>query len=433
MAAGPATLQEQFAAALDSWRPLSRLVVAFSGGVDSTALLLLASQARSDTMPVQALHINHQQADEAQHWQQQCQTVAARLDVELITHRVEVDLSTGGYEQACRDARYDAFQHHLSAGDVLLTAHHAQDQAETVLLNLMRGSGPRGLTGIPAMRSLGAGRIARPLLAVPKSSLTALVEHAQLPSIEDPSNRDLAAPRNYLRHQVLPLLRECWPGADVAINRSARLIAQNEALLGERTQAILLPLLDNEQSIDVVALQSHSTSWQAQALRQWLTTQKLPMPSERKLRDLLDQLDAADDAQPCVTWSGCEVRRFQHRLYAMSPLPPAATDWSAQWKNGELLLPAGCGRLAWLNPNAGKPSLTVSFRRGGERIKPAGDSHTRRLKALLQEARVPPWERDRMPLLWLNEQLAAVGDRWQTAEFGELLRATQQELHWIRC
>ena len=217
-----------------------RLIVGLSGGLDSTVLLHALAAAEPD-VPLEAVHVDHGLHPQSTAWAAQCEQLARTLGLHLARHRVRVRETGSGVEAAARDARYECFKSLLSAGDCLLLAHHLQDQSETVLLHLMRGSGARGVRGMPADRRLGAGRLLRPLLGTPRDDLEAYARRHDLDWIDDPSNMDRVHDRNFVRHDVLPLLRERWPAADDRLTHAAALAARSRDTIdraGERRRGV---------------------------------------------------------------------------------------------------------------------------------------------------------------------------------------------------
>lgn len=385
----------------------ARFLVAFSGGLDSTALLhAIVSTREQHGIEVVAVHINHQlQADSAQ-WASHCETVATSLDVEFVGRTVQVELASGrGTEAAARDARYAAMHELMNAGDCLLSAHHRDDQAETLLLNLMRGSGPTGLAGIPAARSFGPGWLWRPLLGVSREDLEVYAREHQLRWLEDPSNASDAYDRNYLRQEILPRLQQRWPGADIRIVRSAELARDAAGLLAELAEIDLQTMAVAPNRIDLRAFRGLSLPRQRNLLRELVASLGLPAPPAARLENILDDLvPAREDAAPLVCWPGVAVRRYRGHLFVLRD-PPEEAPTLQQLEFQE-------GAASGLSAAVMQAGLELRFRQGGEEIKPLGQAHTRTLKNLLQEEGVLPWMRDQLPLLYSDGRLVAVADLW---------------------
>ena len=387
-----------------------RLLVAYSGGLDSTVLLhALASLQDQHHKRVEAVHVNHGLHAGAVDWAQHCAAFCETLGIELHSMTVEVDRNQPSLEAAARDARYAAFETIMQRGDLLLTAHHQDDQAETLLLNLMRGSGLHGLAGMPRERALGEGRLLRPLLHVSRAGLEAYAEAHELSWIEDPTNASTDFDRNFLRHRVVPLLAERWPVAVSKIARSAELASESVALLDAEAQARLQPLLVTEARIDLAGLMRQQAPWQVQLLRHWLRRAGAPPLPSRLLEEFLRQLEAAgDDRQPGVAWHGWNLRRHGERLYLGQALADIDSAYCASWDcSAPLVLPGNLGCLRF--EEGERRQLQVRFRREGDEVRLKG--HARSLKSLMQELEIPPWLRDRVPLVVSNGDIVAIADR----------------------
>ncbi|HEB78791.1 MAG TPA: tRNA lysidine(34) synthetase TilS [Methylothermaceae bacterium] len=414
--------------------PAGHYWIGYSGGVDSHVLLHLCARLRHELGDVfHAVHINHHIHPESGRWQRHCQEICRALGLPF--HAISVDgMATGGEspEEAARKARYQAFAQLLQPAQALLLAQHQDDQAETVLLQLLRGAGPAGLAGMAVEAPLGEGRLLRPLLEVSKQALLAYAQAQNLDWIEDPSNAQTDFDRNYLRHRVLPLLARRWPACARTISRSARHCAAAEKLLASALQPQLFDMLDDAGSIDLEQLRQLDPPQQAYILRAWLKQMGLPLPSEAYLQRILSEVvTAKDDRMPVVGWKGAEVRRYRNRLYAQPPQPEHDASWRQTWNGmAPLQLPDGTwlesrhavGRgmaKHWLR----RGDIEVAYRQGGERCLLPGRQGRHPLKKLFQERGVPPWLRQRLPLLYIRGQLAAVVPFWVcqpfAAEVGE--------------
>jgi tRNA(Ile)-lysidine synthase len=397
----------------------ARQVVAFSGGLDSTVLLRLLVTTAGPGTEVAAVHVDHQLHPDSRTWAEQAVRGAARLGVDCRVLSVTPDTGAGrGVEAAAREARYAALAGCLTSGDWLLSGHHQDDQVETLLLNLLRGSGPDGLAAMPESRPFAGGWLVRPLLAVSRAELAEYATEARLEWIEDPSNAERGYDRNFLRHEVLPVIGKRWPDAGVRMERSIERLKEASELLAALGRADL-DSAAGSGVVDTACLAGLSAPRQRNALRVAIREAGLPLPSRDVLEALrTDLVSARDDAMPLVAWPGGEARRFRARLYLMPPLPPAPSA-SLPIDGDRLSLPAGLGELR-LEPGADRgidpalveAGLTVRWRVGGERLKPGADRPTRTLKKLLQEASTLPWMRDRLPLLYVGDRLVAVADRF---------------------
>ncbi|WP_353253023.1 tRNA lysidine(34) synthetase TilS [Salinisphaera sp. PC39] len=412
-----------------------RYLVAFSGGVDSTVLLHAVAVVAGD-VPVAAVHVHHGLQAVADDWDAHCRRVCAALGVPLTVERVRVD-DTG--EAAARTARYAALRARTGPGDLLLTAHHADDQAETFLLQALRGAGVAGLAAMPAMQPFGAGRHLRPFLGLRRPDLEAYARGRGLDWVEDPSNRDPDVTRSALRARVMPALETVRPGAVAGIGRAAAAAADAAALGREVADADLAacagPLAASLSLSRVAAL---SAPRRRNLLRRWPRHHGLPSPPPNQLAAIeTELLPARPDAGPRVAWTDAEIRRYRDWLFLMPCLAPVPGSFEAAWPaRSGLALPAGCGWLADAPADRGglageRGPYTVRLRRGGERLRLPGRAHDTDLKTWLQAAGVPPWVRARLPLIMAGERIAGVAD-WLVCEgFAAAPGAAGYRPRWI--
>ncbi|MEE8235210.1 MAG: tRNA lysidine(34) synthetase TilS [Gammaproteobacteria bacterium] len=408
---------------------VTSLCVAFSGGVDSTVLLHALAQACPEEpgIPLRAIHVNHQMHAQAEHWAEHCRAVCTGLQISLDVHAVAVELNSGiGPEAAARQARYDLLREQVRPGEVLVTAHHRQDQLETLLLQLLRGAGVAGLAAMPVRAAFGSGWLLRPLLDISGAEIGAYADELDLDWLDDPSNRDTNLDRNYLRHEVLPRLEARWPAAAATVARSARHCAEAASIMeAVARQDAAAALVGNR--LRVLALQELPRPRQNNLIRYTLRRLGYPYPTGRQIGTVIGGLlEARGDSQPQVCWPGVQVRRYRDQIYF---LPDHDFD-NADVRSAYAWNPAteldlgpvrGCLQVEetteqGLAQQFLEKSLTVKFRGGGERIRPAGERHSRTLKNLFQEAGVVPWMRGHVPLVYAGERLVAVGDLWIDAQ-----------------
>jgi tRNA(Ile)-lysidine synthase len=424
----PQTFSERLWESLDRYllpAAADEVLVAFSGGLDSTVLLhALSSAARSDGR-VRAVHINHQLHADAMLWQLHCQRLASDLHVPFSSHQVTVpDDSAEGLESAARRVRYEALRAELRPGETVVTAHHADDQLETVLLALLRGSGVDGLAAMPRAQRFGLGWHARPMLECTREEIATYARACGLKWLDDPSNDNTRFDRNYLRRDVVPKLRSRWPAAAQMAVRTAAHLGEASGLLDE-IAAHDFASATLSACLKVSALRSLEPARRRNLLRYWLHSRGARAPSTRKLAALEhDMLLADDDRSPCVDWDDIEVRRHRDLLYCLPRMPafdPAEIRWS--WSS-PLTLHGGSGLLRaeivhgrGLSLARVPPQMRIRPRVGGETLRLPGQPHHRELKKLLQEAHVLPWWRDRIPLVFAGEQLIAVADLWIAADY----------------
>ncbi|CNH49152.1 tRNA lysidine(34) synthetase TilS [Yersinia pekkanenii] len=404
------------------------VLVGFSGGLDSSVLLHLLVCIREQFMPeltIRAIHIHHGLNPLADSWVQHCQQQCVQWQIPLEVVRVNIDARHNGIEAAARTARYQAFSSHLAADEVLLTAQHQDDQCETFLLALKRGSGPAGLSAMAAKMPFAHSQLLRPLLSFSRETLENYARTQQLQWIEDDSNQNDRFDRNFLRLRVLPLLHQRWPHFAQATARSAGLCAEQEQLLDELLADNLQQLQNNDGALSIEGLLLASEAKRAAILRRWLAGCGASMPSQSQLQRLwLEVAMARQDAEPQLTLGTHQVRRFRQYLYLLPPLAEINIR-HLPWANieagpnhvaippGPLILPANLGVLSFITEGgqavraaAAGEVISVRFGLQGD-IRIVGRHHSRQSKKLWQELGVPPWQRERIPLLYFGEQLIA--------------------------
>ncbi|MGM0769497.1 MAG: tRNA lysidine(34) synthetase TilS [Pseudomonadota bacterium] len=407
----------------------SQVWVALSGGLDSVLLLHVVARYCSHHRIVQAVHVNHQLQPNAAETEQFCRDLCAGLGVPLTVERVSVPVNsrsgstTGGIEEAARHARYDVFERILQCEELLLMAHHGDDQAETVLFRMLRGSGVGGLAGMPSTRALGRGRLHRPLLAFSRDQIHAWARQARLTWVEDPSNSDQTYDRNYLRHSVMPLLKSRWPSLVKRLGHSARACGEQEELAASLAQIHYASVAGGEGRLRVAQMLGLSHVEQKNLLHWWITRRGYRFPTVANWGQALnDLLRAAPDREPEFRGDGYTLRRFHGWIYLVpdqpvieltpQPLSPGRPITIGPWR---LML------QSTTTPERPPPPIRISTRLGGERIRPRPDGPSRPLKKWLQEQRVPPWERPCIPLVFEQAEgqveLVAVGDLWLSEKY----------------
>ncbi len=387
--------------------------VALSGGRDSVALLHALAAARRLPAPLTALHIDHGLHPEAARWAEHCHRLCADLGVPLAYRRVAVHDTAGeGLEGAARSARYRAFSEHLAPGCCLVLAHHAEDQAETLLLRALRGGGLHGLSAMPPVRPLGRGRLARPLLAVSRASLTAYAQAHALAWVEDPANRDQRHDRVYLRRRVLPALTHRWPGAASEMAAGAAALQADRALLAEYLDADLAASRAGDGRPAVAYLRGLSERRRHAVVRRWLEVSGCRPPPRRQLEAGVQALlEAGTDRNPELTWADGCIRRYRGHLHLLPSAAPEPEGPPGRWVwyGGQALaLPTGTLMADWspgpgVAPGLAASGLAVCFRAGLETA-----AARRRAQRLFQGIGVPPWLRGARPLLCHGERPVAV-------------------------
>jgi tRNA(Ile)-lysidine synthase len=396
------------------------LWVAYSGGCDSHALLHSLVTIRSEIKAeIKAIHINHGLSPLANEWEEHCRQICENLSVAYTAIKVDASSGNRSPEEAARNARYAEWKKLINKNEVILLAHHQDDQAETVLLQLLRGSGVKGLAAMPAKQTFSHGLLCRPMLNFLREEIVSYAVVHHLNWIDDPSNFDTDFDRNFLRHEVIPLLESRWPSLKKTLSRTATHTAEADSLLTELAKQDWSTVRNNNQ-IKINTLLELDEKRQRNVVRFWLASIcKLTLPDTIHLQRILDEvLTAAEDAKPEVIWRGGEVRRYQGLLYAQDKLVEPDNDLEMPWLKLELPLvihsigvtiSASSSAGAGLCKNTLKNSeIKLKFRQGGETCRPAGRGQTHQLKKLFQEWQVPPWMRASIPLIYVNDELAAV-------------------------
>ncbi len=453
--------------------PSLRIVVGFSGGLDSTVLLhTLSLYSKANThVSIEACHINHQLSPNAKSWQSHCQTVCEELGVPFRSQVVTLEPKGLGIEAAAREARYTAFKDMCGVDGVLLLGQHLDDQAETVLIRLMRGSGPLGISAMQSIAFHGNLPVIRPLLDVPREKLEVVADELSLRWIEDESNASLTYDRNFLRHHILPALDTRWPALNQRLARSARLCREAVNLADEVAANDLAEVLHSEGGLRIEMLRQLSDLRLKNVIRYRLRRLNLPLPSEVVLRRVLcDVLDAGPDAKPRVCWKGAEARRYRGSLYFINALPAGElekaepvllTSLSKTTLEGgvdALTLPwggvlfiassrqslvslwsdmegRGAGTLAIELLPAPLQKLSVALGKGKSSVRPIGRS-SNPLKYWWQQYHIPFWFRDKQPLLYSDGELIAAPGMFTCVNTIELkeggsAQETEQLSRWV--
>ncbi|MGH8671760.1 MAG: tRNA lysidine(34) synthetase TilS [Burkholderiales bacterium] len=395
--------------------PGQHLVLGLSGGMDSVVLLDMLCGLRATLgIELSALHVNHQISANAAGWARFCRNLCSARAVPLRVAKVNIASSAPeGLEAAARSARYAAYSSLKT--HYMILAHHLDDQAETFMLQLLRGAGSKGLSSMPTARVETNGKCyLRPLLGVARSDLVAYALQRGLHWIEDESNADIARDRNFLRHRVLPLLQARFPAYRATLARSAAHQAEAQGLLDELAQ-LDADIVDGRFNLS--ALQNLSAARARNALRFYFSRLGVALPSTARLEEILRQvLGAQSGARPRIRLGNLEVRRFQNQLY-LCPLPEDTPPLCLPWRGERRMAIAELGgvlsfrnaRGEGINPQTlNAEPVTIRTRRGGERLQPDCRRPRRSLKNLLQESRIAPWQRYRLPLLYCGETLVYV-------------------------
>ena len=400
----------------------SNFYIAYSGGLDSHVLLHAMSEClkKNSFLHIQALHINHGLNLKADLWERHCKHICRKLNVPFQVERLRLTIHSGdSIEAVAREARYTIFHRIIRNNENILTAHTQNDQAETFLLQLMRGAGVKGLSAIPMKKKLGSGYLLRPLLNFNRNVLNSYAEKNCLNWIEDDMNLELRFNRNYLRHKILPIFQRRWPKVFTIISRSASHCAEAAFLLNKLADSDLQAIQIGTK-LAIKTLLKLTPERQRNVLRRWISCEGFPTPQTKQLEQIQkDVLGAVESANPIFTYSDVKICRYKNELYLSGCSPPNDTSLIISWDfQKPLILPNNLGILkATKRKGEGIKvehddihQITIRFRQGGERCRPAGRKGSHSLKKLMQSWKIPVWQRDSIPLIYRNETLAAVVD-----------------------
>lgn len=412
---------------LDAWLAageVDTLVLAYSGGLDSSVLLhLLRDHVRQRGCRLIAFHVDHALHPDSATWTEHCAAITTQLGIEFASSRLTTLPPSGAsVEDWARQQRYQALLAHRDTRSAVLTAHHQDDQAETLLLHALRGSGPHGLAGIRARARYGETWLWRPLLDETRAQLRHYAYVHQLSWIEDPSNVQQRFARNRMRGAVLPVLEQNFPGASAALAQVARL--QSEVV--EVLDALADQVLGDRPSLPLASLHGSAAPLRPYLIKRWLARRGAPPPGRAQLQQLLHEMVIARrDGQPSVIWRGVAVRRHDDHLFLTAAELPVPSAQSLDWRDAEQRWMFAHGALSAHRSHGtgldavllAQAPLTLRYRQGGERLRLHAGGPRRELKHLFQQWRIPPWQRARWPLVYVGDQLAAVAGYAVAAEF----------------
>ena len=443
--------------------------VALSGGMDSV-VLLHATHALKTTLAIQqltAIHIHHGLSPQADQWATHCEQLCTPLKIPCVVRKVKINQTKGeSLENLARHARYGEFKQNLAPQNLLLLAHHQDDQAETLILQLIRGAGVHGLSAMPGRAPFGLGEMMRPFLTLPRREIHHYAQQHQLSWVEDASNQNLDFDRNFLRHEIMPRLLTRFKGLNTSISRSSLLCADAATLMDHCAQQDLILLQEcptPEIKFPAYTSPEHTSKGTAKntkplfipallaltdparirnALRYWIKKQGLATPDYTHIQRIIAEvLTARPDAKPLVRWIGGEVRRYRHYLYAMANLQVIDKQAEYLWQIDQPLTIAPLQKTLTTEPCLGqgiKASLCeslpvwVKFRQGGESCKIAPQTPTKTLKHLFQTAGIPPWERSHLPLIYIQNTLVAVAHLWVCTDYAAQAGEPGLKILWIK-
>jgi len=410
-----------------------RYLVGFSGGADSTALLTALHSIRSELKTTcEAVHFNHGLHPESEAWERHCAQFCDERGIRLTTYRLELDHEQSNLESRARELRYGRLEETVDRNTLFLTGHNLDDRAETFLLHALRGSGLEGLASIPAIRTLGRGWVARPLLDFSRDALIGYLAKAGVSWVEDPSNQDIAFDRNFIRHEVLPLLELRWPAARQTLARTSDHLGSASEVLGTLVAERAGPESLDGTSLSLEALNCLGNAASSLVLREWLHRRGVPPPPEARLRELLDQLQRANPGSHCsIDWGKQSLKQYRDelRLETSEPYPECPIrDWNP---TTALKLGPGLGvlRIDGNEHFAPEPWI-VGPRQPGVKLQLSPGGPSRKLKKLFQEQPIPEWQRMSIPVLYSGDRALAIGDWLYDSEFAKWLGVRGLVYRW---
>jgi tRNA(Ile)-lysidine synthase len=407
----------------------NQVFVAFSGGVDSHVLLHLCASTAALNNKLTAVYVHHGLQKQADYWAKHCKEIARQLSVSFCMLSVDARQRPGeSPEETARNLRHQALQSLLGENDVLLLGQHREDQLETLLLQLFRGAGLPGLAAMPEKISLGKGLLLRPMLDISQKDIKAYAAEHKLSWIEDPSNFENDFDRNYLRNKIIPLIKNRWPAADKTVFRSAKHCAQAEQFISRQAES-LFPAVYNDQegTLSIAGLQKLSDYEQTLVIRMWLYKTGKKNPSEQLIRQITQELMLSrQDGNPQLQWQHYTIRRYQDKLYCLPNVSAIDYGETLTWPPDLTILHLPNNGFVQITPSSSgidaelwrkSAQKEVRYRQGGESIRLPGREGRHQFKKLFQEAAIPPWKRENVPLLFLDDKLAVIGNYWISAEF----------------
>ena len=410
-------------------------IVALSGGLDSSVLLYGLSKLQSQyDYEIKVIHVNHQLQEISEEWVEFCQSQSVALGLSCLIETISIDKNSGdSLEAMARHARYSVFAKHMHKTSCLLTAHHADDQFETFLLQLFRGAGPKGLSAMPKQKPFVSGQHARPLLAFSRTQLEKYATLKNIQYIHDPSNDETQFDRNFLRNEIIPQIKARYSNVQNSVGRSAEHIATEhfvlDNLLNEKLRKLLI-----KNTLNLTEWHKLETNIQALLIRKWVSDSQLQLPSTKILEDVLLQLKHAHgESKTKITWAGVEIRVYSQRAFLLSKIDEDVYKESAgsYVKSAEKFqLPENYGTLTFNSGGDESLQLRLEFRSGGEKLRLPKHKHHVSLKQLCQKNRVLPWIRSRIPLLFEGEELVAIGDLWLNADWLERRKLPNFAVNW---
>lgn len=394
----------------------NEFLIAYSGGVDSTALLYFANKiAKKKNMAIRAIHINHNLNKESKNWEYHCKNFCKKNNINFEAKSINISISSGdSIEERARDERYFQIYSSMNEGSIMMTAHHLEDQAETFLYQLLRGSGSKGLSSMPIIKKLTKGIHLRPFLSLKKSTLIDIVEFSELSYVNDNSNSNISYSRNFIRKKVIPLIENRWPSYAYTISRSANNAAESMKLNNDLASIDIKKYLHEDMNKLGIGAKELSDYRFNNVVRFWIQKNKFRMPTSDQLKSIyLNVFNAGEDKAPFFLCSEYEIRRSNNYIEIMKPLEKHDPEKIYKWKyKTNLVIPHLQIDITWkhLEEKLGyqlRKDVEVKFRRKGENVKL---SHDKSLKDYMRENKIPIWKRERTPLIYVDKELKIILD-----------------------
>ena len=403
-----------------------KFLLAFSGGVDSVVLLDLLVNVLKESDALRIIHINHNLNEHSNDWAQFSSEICEKYDLPLICESVEPKRHGKGLEADARELRYQSFRDVIQDDEYLLTGHHQDDQMETLLYRIFRGTGIDGLMAIRREIKFGKGFLYRPMLNISREKIEEYAQLKNLKWIYDSSNDDSSYDRNFLRKDIIPSIKKRWPSVENKVSRLSVIAEQSQLLLNELATEDV-GQLQNYNHLDIETLSEKSYPRIINIFRFMIKKNNMSVPSMRVLNEGIKTLMHSKSKSPSMTWNDNTIRRYKHRLYFLNSALNSPNDLSNEmsWdikKTINLGKNLGSIQARFLNGegislNRCPSNLAIKYRKGGEEIKPSGHKITKSLKNLFQENNVLPWVRDKIPLIYVDQELISVGDLWFNQDF----------------
>ncbi len=403
-----------------------KFLLAFSGGVDSVVLLDLLVNVLKESDALRIIHINHNLNEHSNDWAQFSSEICEKYDLPLICESVEPKRHGKGLEADARELRYQSFRDVIQDDEYLLTGHHQDDQMETLLYRIFRGTGIDGLMAIRREIKFGKGFLYRPMLNISREKIEEYAQLKNLKWIYDSSNDDSSYDRNFLRKDIIPLIKKRWPSVENKVSRLSVIAEQNQLLLNELAIEDV-GQLKNYNHLGIETLSEKSYPRIINIFRFMIKKNNMSVPSMQVLNEGIKTLMHSKSKSPSMTWNDNTIRRYKHRLYFLNSALNSPNDLSNEmsWdikKTINLGKNLGSIQARFLNGegislNRCPSNLAIKYRKGGEEIKPSGHKITKSLKNLFQENNVLPWVRDKIPLIYVDQELISVGDLWFNQDF----------------